>query len=121
MKMSPNILFLQVDQLTASALRAYGDRICHSPALDSLAENGVVVENAYCNFPLWAPSRFSMATGQLCSAVGAYDNAAEFSAEIPTYAHYLRVAGYQTALSGKMHFIGPDQFHGFEKRLTADL
>lgn len=121
MKMSPNILFLQVDQLTASALRAYGDRICHSPALDSLAENGVVFENAYCNFPLCAPSRFSMATGQLCSAVGAYDNAAEFSAEIPTYAHYLRVAGYQTALSGKMHFIGPDQFHGFEKRLTADL
>ncbi len=121
MKMSPNILFLQVDQLTASALRAYGDRICHSPALDRLAENGVVFENAYCNFPLCAPSRFSMATGQLCSAVGAYDNAAEFSAEIPTYAHYLRVAGYQTALSGKMHFIGPDQFHGFEKRLTADL
>ena len=62
-----------------------------------------------------------MATGQLCSAVGAYDNAAEFSAGIPTYAHYLRAAGYQTALSGKMHFIGPDQFHGFEKRLTADL
>jgi len=41
--------------------------------------------------------------------------------EIPTYAHYLRAGGYQTALSGKMHFIGPDQYHGFEKRLTADL
>lgn len=121
MKKQPNILFLQVDQLTASALRAYGDKICHAPTLDRLAETGVVFENAYCNFPLCAPSRFSMATGQLCSAVGAYDNAAEFSAEIPTYAHYLRVAGYQTALSGKMHFIGPDQFHGFEKRLTADL
>ncbi|MET1412697.1 choline-sulfatase [Roseibium sp. HPY-6] len=117
----PNILFVQVDQLTASALRAYGDKICHAPTLDALAEEGVVFENTYCNFPLCAPSRFSMATGQLCSAVGAYDNAAEFSAEIPTYAHYLRVAGYQTVLSGKMHFIGPDQFHGFEKRLTADL
>ena len=117
----PNILFIQVDQLTAGALRAYGDKICHSPTLDALAEKGVVFENAYCNFPLCAPSRFSMATGQLASKVGAYDNAAEFSAEIPTYAHYLRAAGYQTALSGKMHFIGPDQFHGFEKRLTADL
>ncbi|MBY6141495.1 sulfatase-like hydrolase/transferase [Leisingera daeponensis] len=121
MSKKPNILFIQVDQLTASALRAYGDTLCHSPTLDALAEGGVVFENAYCNFPLCAPSRFSMATGQLCSAVGAYDNAAEFSAEIPTYAHYLRAAGYQTALSGKMHFIGPDQFHGFEKRLTADL
>ncbi|UWQ90535.1 choline-sulfatase [Rhodobacteraceae bacterium M382] len=121
MSARPNILFIQVDQLTASALRAYGDQICHAPTLDSLAAGGVVFENAYCNFPLCAPSRFSMATGQLCSTVAAYDNAAEFSAEIPTYAHYLRAAGYQTALSGKMHFIGPDQFHGFEKRLTADL
>lgn len=117
----PNILFFQVDQLTASALRAYGDNICHAPNIDALADKGVVFDNAYCNFPLCAPSRFSMATGQLASHVGAYDNAAEFSAEIPTYAHFLRAAGYQTALSGKMHFIGPDQFHGFEKRLTADL
>ena len=117
----PNILFLQVDQLTAKTLKSYGDEICHAPTLDNLAANGLVFETAYCNFPLCAPSRFSMATGQLCSAVGAYDNAAEFSSEIPTYSHYLRAAGYQTALSGKMHFIGPDQFHGFEKRLTADL
>lgn len=121
MDQQPNILFIQVDQLTASSLRAYGDAICVSPTLDRLAADGIVFENAYCNFPLCAPSRFSMATGQLCSKVGAYDNAAEFSAEIPTYAHYLRRLGYQTSLSGKMHFIGPDQFHGFEKRLTADL
>lgn len=117
----PNILFIQVDQLTAQSLQAYGDKICHSPNLDRLAENGVVFETAYCNFPLCAPSRFSMATGQLCSAIGAYDNAAEMPASIPTYAHYLRDLGYQTSLSGKMHFIGPDQYHGFEERLTPDL
>ena len=118
---SPNILFIQVDQLTANALRAYGDTVCHAPNLDALANSGTVFENAYCNFPLCAPSRFSMAAGQLCSTIGAYDNAAEMPASIPTYAHYLRAAGYQTALSGKMHFIGPDQYHGFEKRLTPDL
>lgn len=117
----PNILFIQVDQLTALALRSYGDNICHAPTLDALAERGVVFNNAYCNFPLCAPSRFSMAAGKLASRIAAYDNAAEFAAEIPTYAHYLRAAGYQTALSGKMHFVGPDQFHGFERRLTAEL
>lgn len=121
MTRQPNILFIQVDQLTASALKSYGDPVCHAPTLDALAARGAVFEKAYCNFPLCAPSRFSMASGQLASRIRAYDNAAEFSAEIPTYAHYLRAAGYQTALSGKMHFIGPDQFHGFEKRLTADL
>jgi choline-sulfatase len=118
---NPNILFIQVDQLAATALSAYGNRFSKTPVLDRLAQDGVVFENAYCNFPLCAPSRFSMATGRLASDAGAYDNAAEFAADIPTYAHHLRKAGYQTSLSGKMHFIGPDQFHGFEKRLTADL
>ena len=29
--------------------------------------------------------------------------------------------GYRTILSGKMHFCGPDQLHGFEQRLTTDI
>lgn len=116
----PNILFIQVDQLMVDALRCHGGQAI-APALDRLADGGVVFERAYCNFPLCSPSRASMAAGQLCSTIGAYDNAAELPASVPTYAHYLRAVGYQTALSGKMHFIGPDQFHGFEQRLTPDL
>ena len=50
----PNILFIQVDQLTAQTLKSYGDGICHAPTLDALAANGVVFETAYCNFPLCA-------------------------------------------------------------------
>lgn len=117
----PNILFIQTDQLTANVLSMYGDPHCQTPHLDELAQNGVVFETAYCNFPLCSPSRASMMTGQLPSRIGAYDNAAELSATIPTYAHYLRDLGYQTCLSGKMHFIGPDQLHGFEERLTTNL
>lgn len=117
----PNILFFQVDQLMANALKCYGNEFCIAPSIDRLADNGVVFAQSYCNFPLCAPSRASMATGLLCSNIGVYDNAAELPAHIPTYAHYLRDMGYQTILSGKMHFIGPDQFHGFEKRLTPDL
>ena len=55
------------------------------------------------------------------SRTGVYDNAAEFASSIPTYAHHLRRAGYYTCLSGKMHFVGPDQLHGFEERLTTDI
>ncbi len=117
----PNILFIQVDQLAAQFLRSYGDPVCHAPNLDKLASKGTIFETTYCNFPLCAPSRASMATGRLCSEIGAYDNAAELPASMPTYAHYLRASGYHTALSGKMHFIGPDQHHGFETRLTPDL
>jgi len=60
-------------------------------------------------------------TGQLISRNGVYDNAAEFRADRPTFCHYLRQLGYQTYLSGKMHFCGPDQLHGFDQRLTTDI
>ncbi len=117
----PNILFIMADQLTAPALPFYGHAIVKTPHLSDLADNGIVFENAYCNSPLCAPSRFSMMSGQLPSRIGAYDNAAFFSAEIPTLAHYLRDLDYYTCLVGKMHFVGPDQLHGFEERLTTDI
>jgi len=121
MSQRPNILLLMADQLTARALTAYGNRVGQTPHIDALAAAGVVFDSFYCNSPLCAPSRFSMLSGRQVSAIGAYDNAAEFAAEVPTFAHYLRRAGYQTALSGKMHFCGPDQLHGFEERLTTDI
>jgi len=117
----PNILVLMADQLTARALQAYGGRVAKTPNINVLAKEGVVFDSFYCNSPLCAPSRFSFMAGQLPSKIGAYDNAAEFPAQVPTFAHYLRNAGYQTSLSGKMHFCGPDQLHGFEERLTTDI
>jgi choline-sulfatase len=60
-------------------------------------------------------------TGKLCSNIAAWDNAAQLPSDIPTFAHYFRLLGYRTCLSGKMHFVGPDQLHGFEERLTTDI
>jgi choline-sulfatase len=60
-------------------------------------------------------------TGQNISACGGYDNAAYMPATMPTYAHYLRLMGYRSCLSGKMQFVGPDQLHGFEDRVTTDI
>jgi choline-sulfatase len=117
----PNILLIMADQLSAPALPCYGHPVVRAPALSRLAAEGVVFETAYCNSPLCGPSRLSMMAGLLPSKVGGYDNAPEFSAAIPTFAHYLRLAGYRTCLSGKMHFAGPDQLHGFEERLTTDI
>ncbi|MGI9332474.1 MAG: choline-sulfatase, partial [Gammaproteobacteria bacterium] len=117
----PNILLVQCDQLSALALPSYGHRVVRAPHIDSLAEHGVVFDNAYCNFPICAPSRFSMLSGTLASEIGAFDNGAEFMASQPTLTHYLRARGYRTCLSGKMHFVGPDQLHGFERRVTTDI
>ena len=118
----PNILFIMADQMAAPLLPMYDPASpIRTPHLSRLAEQGVVFESAYCPSPLCAPSRFSLVSGQLPSQIGAFDNAAEFPADIPTYAHYLRGLGYHTALSGKMHFCGPDQLHGYEERLTSDI
>ena len=117
----PNFLFIMADQLAPQVLPAYGRTPVQAPHLDRLAENGAVFENAYCNFPLCAPARFSMLSGRLPSRIGAFDNAVEFPASVPTFHHYLRAAGYRTCLAGKMHFVGPDQLHGYEERVTTDV
>jgi choline-sulfatase len=117
----PNVLLVMADQLAASSLPSYGHPVVQAPALRRLAEHGVQFSSAYTNSPLCAPARFGMMSGQLNSKIGAYDNASEFAASVPTFAHFLRAAGYQTCLAGKMHFIGPDQLHGFEQRVTTDI
>jgi choline-sulfatase len=117
----PDILIVMADQLTPSALPFHGNPVTRAPAMSWLAGNGVVFDAAYTASPLCSPARASFMTGMLPSRTRVYDNAAEFSSGIPTFAHYLRGAGYRTVLSGKMHFCGPDQLHGFEERLTTDI
>jgi choline-sulfatase len=117
----PNILFVMCDQLSALATPPYGNRDVLTPNLDRLARHGAVFERSYCNAPLCAPSRASMLTGQLASRIPVNDNAEELPASVPTFVHHLRRGGYKTILSGKMHFVGPDQLHGFEERLTTDI
>jgi len=117
----PNFLIIMADFMGALTLPAYGNPVAKTPAISALAENSAVFRNAYCNFPLCVPSRASMMTGLLPATIGAYDNGAEFASHIPTFAHYLRRMGYRCELSGKIHFIGPDQLHDFDERLTTDI
>ena len=113
-------MLIMADQLAPHFLPAYGHPVVLAPNISRMADEGVTFEWAYTNSPLCGPSRYVMMTSCLPARIGAWDNAAEWSVEIPTFAHYLADRGYLTCLSGKMHFIGPDQLHGFEERLTTD-
>jgi choline-sulfatase len=121
MTQSPNILIVMVDQLTGTLFPDGPAAFLHVPNLRRLADHSVRFANAYTASPLCAPARAAFMTGCLPRRTRVYDNAAEFAADMPTFVHHLRRAGYQTALSGKMHFVGPDQLHGFEQRLTTDI
>ena len=89
----PNILLIMADQLAGSALPLDGTGYARAPRLQGLADGGVVFENAYCNFPICAPSRASMLSGLLPHSFAQYDNSSEFPADIPTVTHYLRQLG----------------------------
>lgn len=117
----PNIVVVMADQLAPQFTASYGHPVVQTPHMDALANRGMRFDAAYCNSPLCAPSRFAFMSGQLISRIAAYDNASEFRSTVPTFAHYLRTLGYRTCLSGKMHFVGPDQKHGFEDRITTDI
>jgi len=117
----PNILMIMADQLAPQYLGAYGHPVVKSPRIDALAERGVVFDAAYTNCPICAPSRAGMCTGRYVGAIGAYDNGADFPSSVPTFMHHLGRAGYEVVLSGKAHFIGPDQQHGFQRRLTPEI
>ncbi len=117
----PNVLLVMADQLAPHFTGTYGHPLVSTPHLDALAARGARFDAAYCHSPLCAPARFTMLAGQPVSAIGAWDNASEFPASTPTLAHHLKLNGYRTVLSGKMHFVGPDQLHGFEERLTTDI
>ncbi|MGN6765503.1 MAG: choline-sulfatase, partial [Rhizobiaceae bacterium] len=117
----PNILILMVDQLNGTLFSDGPAGFLHAPHLQALAARSARFANNYTASPLCAPGRASFMSGQLPSRTRVYDNAAEFASDIPTYAHHLRASGYHTCLSGKMHFVGPDQLHGFEERLTTDI
>ncbi len=114
-------LIVMADQLAASWLPVYGHPLVQTPHLRELAAGATVFDSAYTPYPLCAPARAAMLTGRHASSVGVYDNAAELAAGVPTAVHALRAAGYHTAVAGKMHFVGPDQLHGFEERLTTDI
>src|SRR3954453_13537876 len=116
-----NVLVVMADQLVPFLTGPYGDPVAQTPNMDAVARDGFRYDAAYTPYPLCAPARAAFMCGQYASRHGCYDNAAILPADVPTLAHSLTLAGYDTVLSGKMHFVGPDQLHGFARRLTTDV
>ncbi len=115
-----NLLIVMADQMTPLALGCHGGQAI-TPNIDALASEGIRFDAAYTNSPLCTPGRYAFMTGQYVSRIDGWDNACYLPSTTPTFAHYLRAKGYRTCLAGKMHFVGADQLHGFEERLTTDI
>jgi choline-sulfatase len=117
----PNFLIVMTDQHDPMRSSAYGHDLVKTPNMDRLAREGVTFGRAYCNTPLCAPGRISFMTGRYVHHIEAWDNCTPHRSDLVTWTHRLRALGYDAALSGKMHFLGPDQLHGFRVQLSVDL
>ncbi len=117
----PNLLIIMSDEHGPMFSGAYGHPIVRTPHMDRLAAGGARFENAYCNSPLCSPSRMSFMTGRYVQHIGMWDNTTALPPDTVTWAHSLRAAGYDAVLSGKQHFVGQDQLHGFRAQLARDL
>ncbi len=116
----PNFLVIMSDEHGPMWSSAYGHPFVQTPNMERIAEAGATFDAAYCNSPLCVPSRLSFMTGRYVSRCEGWDNAKPLPTDVPTWPYLLRSIGYDSALSGKMHLIGPDQLHGFEDQLAYD-
>ena len=119
--MKPNIIYILSDQHNAGVMGCGGDAYVRTPHLDGLRAKSTMLEQCYCAAPLCVPSRSSILTGLLPTHTGVYNNMQCLPSDKATFVNLLTIAGYETVLSGRMHFVGLDQRHGYEKRLVGDI
>jgi len=101
----PSILLI-VSEDTGQNLSCYGDANVRTPHLDSLAEQGVLFENAYVTQSVCSPSRSTIFTGLFPHQNGQLGLATHdytMFRSLPTTYSILRRAGYATGLIGKTH------------------
>jgi choline-sulfatase len=118
---SPNIIFVLSDQHNPLIVGSHGDPFVRTPNLDRLTAEGAVLDNCYCGSPLCVPSRSALLSGLLPHRTGIFTNFQALPSDETTFVHALAIAGYETTLVGRMHFVGPDQRHGFSERLVGDI
>ena len=102
----PNVILIMTDQQKASASHLYGSSFCRTPALERLAQEGVICEQAFTPQPLCVPARIALWTGQYPHTHGARTNERLMAPGTMHAARLYKEAGYHLGLIGKNHCFG---------------
>jgi choline-sulfatase len=104
------VVVISVDTLRADHLPVYGYRGVATPAIDAIARDSTVFDNAYSNVPLTLPSHASLLTGLLPFENGVRDNIGfRLAASRPTLATLLRSASYATGAAVSSYVLRADR------------
>ena len=124
----PNILFIMTDQQHAGMMSCTGNKWLKTPAMDRLAASGIRFERAYACNPVCVPSRFSLQTGLMPSAIGMGQNSDSKRAAVTdvmiqqSLGRLFQKADYETVYGGKVHL--PRKMKGVQnlgyRNLTGD-
>lgn len=114
----PNILYLFTDQQHAGVMGCADNADVTTPAMDSIAAQGVRFDRAYCTHPICTPSRASMWSGRYPHEVGVEANGQSIDPRFRAteLGNLLSAAGYDCAYGGKWHVPTGgrvDEGHGF--------
>lgn len=101
----PNIVFILIDDLGWKDLSYSGSEFYETPAIDRLAREGVVFDNAYAAYPRCVPSRFALMTGKnpAREQIPGGPGGEAMAPEEYTIAEALKDTGYATYFLGKWH------------------
>ncbi len=102
----PNILFIMSDDHTSQAIGAYATLLKSlnpTPTIDSLAQDGICFDNAFCTNAICTPSRACIITGQYNHNNGVFDLGGRIASKNQVLPILMRAGGYQTAMIGKWH------------------
>lgn len=102
----PNIIFYLADDQDKYDYGCYGNEKIHTPAVDRLAQEGMVFNNAFTGQAICAPSRSQLYTGNYPLKNGCFINHIKTKDDQVSAATYMRELGYEVILAGKSH-VGP--------------
>jgi arylsulfatase A-like enzyme len=118
----PNILLIMSDDMGYADVGFHGAEHIPSPALDRLAEEGVVCTDGYVSAPLCSPSRAGLMTGRHQCRFGHDDNNMSsgteekgLSLDETTVAERLKAKDYTTGIVGKWHLGATPRFHPMQR------